>query len=161
MKHINKFKNYIYSFYFPVLLSIPISFSNTASFIEQYMFRDWEFLKYLMILVVVDTLVSWVFHLKNKDFSSKGFGMIAMKLIIYGALLIVSHVLGNFTIEGGSVESYTWFKSVVCNALIIRESISIVENTSKLCPNLVPSQIKKYLADFDENGFQKGKINSK
>ena len=72
MKHISKFKNYIYSFYFPVLLSIPISFSNTASFIEQYVFRDWEFLKYLMILVVVDTLVSWVFHLKNKDFSSKG-----------------------------------------------------------------------------------------
>ena len=50
MKHISKFKNYIYSFYFPILLSIPISFSNTASFIEQYVFRDWEFLKYLMIL---------------------------------------------------------------------------------------------------------------
>ena len=57
MRKIHKIREYVMSFYFPVLLSIPISFSNTASFIEQYMFRDWEFLKYLMILVVVDTLV--------------------------------------------------------------------------------------------------------
>lgn len=108
-----------------------------------------------MILIVIDTLVSWVYHIKNRDFSSKGFAMIITKLIIYSALLIVSHVLGNFTIEGGSIESYAWFKSIICNALIIRESISIVENSSKLCPNLVPSRIKKYLADFDENGFFK------
>lgn len=161
MRHINRFKNYIYSFYFPIFLSIPISFSNTTLFIEQYVFRDWEFLKYLMILIVVDTLVSWVYHIKNRDFSSKGFAMIITKLIIYCALLIVSHVLGNFTIEGGSIESYAWFKSIICNALIIRESISIVENTSKLCPNLVPSRIKKYLADFDENGFSKRKDNGK
>lgn len=157
MKRITKFKSYLYSFYLPIILSIPLSFSTTASFIEQYVFRDWEFLKYLMILVVIDTVVSWIYHLKNKDFSSKGFGMIAIKLIIYSSLLIVSHVIGNFTVEGGSIESYTWFRSVVCNALIIRESISIVENASKLYPGLVPQRIKKYLDDFDENGSLKKK----
>lgn len=157
MKRITKFKSYLYSFYLPIILSIPLSFSTTTSFIEQYVFRDWEFLKYLMILVVIDTIVSWIYHLKNKDFSSKGFGMIAIKLIIYSSLLIVSHVIGNFTVEGGSIESYTWFRSVVCNALIIRESISIVENASKLYPGLVPQRIKKYLDDFDENGSLKKK----
>ena len=157
MKRITKYKSYLYSFYLPIILSIPLSFSTTTSFIEQYVFRDWEFLKYLMILVVIDTIVSWIYHLKNKDFSSKGFGMIAIKLIIYSSLLIVSHVIGNFTVEGGSIESYTWFRSVVCNALIIRESISIVENASKLYPGLVPQRIKKYLDDFDENGSLKKK----
>ena len=82
-----------------------------------------------------------------------------MKLIIYSALLIVSHVLGNFTVEGGNIESYTWFKSVVCNALIIRESISIVENTSKLYPNLVPRStwlisMKMVLLKKNDNSFE-------
>ena len=103
MGKLHKIREYVMSLYFPVLLSIPISFSNTTSFIEKYVFRDWEFLKYLMILIVIDTLVSWVYHIKNKDFSSKGFSMIITKLFIYSAILIVSHVMGNFTVEGGNL----------------------------------------------------------
>lgn len=155
MGKLHKIREYVMSLYFPVLLSIPISFSNTASFIEKYVFRDWEFLKYLMILIVIDTLVSWVYHIKNKDFSSKGFSMIITKLFIYSAILIVSHVMGNFTVEGGNVEIYAWFRAVVCNALIIRESISIVENAARVSPTLVPQRIRKYLSDFDEFGDKK------
>lgn len=145
------------SFYFPILLSVPLSFPLATQFIEKYIFRDWEFLKYLMILIVIDTLVSWVYHIKNKDFSSKGFSMIITKLFIYSAILIVSHVMGNFTVEGGNVEIYTWFRAVVCNALIIRESISIVENAARVSPTLVPQRIRKYLSDFDEFGDKKPK----
>jgi hypothetical protein len=42
-------------------------------------------------------------------------------------------------------------------ALIVRESVSIVENAGKISPNLVPSWVRKYLRDFDENGFLKMK----
>jgi phage-related holin len=145
MGKLHKIREYVMSLYFPVLLSIPISFSNTASFIEKYVFRDWEFLKYLMILIVIDTLVSWVYHIKNKDFSSKGFSMIITKLFIYSAILIVSHVMGNFTVEGGNVEIYTWFRAVVCNALIIRESISIGENTVIVLLTVDNSTIRVHL----------------
>lgn len=81
--------------------------------------------------------------------------MIITKLFIYSAILIVSHVMGNFTVEGGNVEIYAWFRAVVCNALIIRESISIVENAAKVSPTLVPQRIRKYLSDFDEFGDKK------
>lgn len=157
MKALHKIRNYMLSLYLPVILSIPVSFSNTASFIEKYVFRDWEFMKYLLILIVVDTAVSWIYHIKNKDFSSKGFSMIITKLFIYCAILIVAHVVGNFTVEGGNVEVYTWFRAVVCNALIIRESISIIENAAKVNPTLVPQRVRKYLYDFDEFGDKKPK----
>lgn len=155
MKRKIRIRNYMLSFYFPILLSVPLSFPLATQFIEKYIFRDWEFLKYLMILIVVDTLVSGAYHLKNKDLSSKGFSMIMTKLIVYSAILIVSHVIGNFTVEGGNVEVYTWFRAVACNALIIRESLSIVENAGKLSPSLVPQRIRKYLSDFDEFGDRK------
>lgn len=153
----NKLRSYLCSFYFPIFLSLPLSLVSTTPFIEKYIFNDWEFLKYLMILVILDTLISWAYHLKIKDFSSKGFSMILTKLLIYSSILIVAHIIGNFTIKGGNVEIYTWFNSVACNALIIRESISIIENAAKINPNLVPQRIKKYLADFDENGSKKEK----
>ena len=63
-----------------------------VDWIEKYIFRDWEFLKFLVVLIVIDTLVSWVFHLRKKDFSSKGFAMIMTKLFVYSCLLIVAHV---------------------------------------------------------------------
>lgn len=69
----SKIREYLCSFYFPIFLSLPLSFVSTTAFIEEYIFSDWEFLKYLMILIIVDTIISWVYHLKNKDFSSKGF----------------------------------------------------------------------------------------
>ena len=157
MKPMSKFRSYICSFYIPFLLSAPLSCVSVTAFIEKYVYNDWEFLKYLMILVIIDTIISWVYHLKKKDFSSKGFGMIFTKILIYSGMLIVSHVIGNFTVEGGNVEIYAWFRSVVCNALIIRESISIIENSAKISPTLVPARIRKYLADFDENGSPKKK----
>lgn len=141
----------------PLLLSVPLSCASVTAFIEKYVYNDWEFLKYLMILIIIDTVISWIYHLKQKDFSSKGFGTIFIKILIYSGMLIVSHVIGNFTVEGGNVEIYTWFRSVVCNALIIRESISIIENSAKISPTLVPARIRKYLVDFDENGSPKKK----
>ena len=155
MKRLKALRNYVCSFYLPILLSVPLSWVSAISFVEKYIYSDWEFLKYLMILIILDTIISWVYHLMIKDFSSKGFGMIAIKLLIYSALLIVSHVIGNFTVEGGNVEVYAWFRAVVCNALIIRESISIIENAAKVNPSLVPQRVRKYLADFDEKGSPK------
>jgi phage-related holin len=122
---------------------------------KKYIFRDWEFLKFLVVLIVIDTLVSWVFHLRKKDFSSKGFAMIMTKLFVYSCLLIVAHVLGGYTIDGQVTTTFTWFRSLMSTALIVRESVSIVENAGKISPNLVPSWIRKYLRDFDENGFLK------
>lgn len=154
-QRVHYLKAYLGSFCYPLLVAIPLS--PIVDLIEKYIFKDWEFLKFLVVLIVVDTLVSWVFHLRQKDFSSKGIGMIFTKLFVYACLLVVAHVLGGYTINGESTETFTWFRSLICTALIVREAVSIVENSGKINPNLVPSWIRKYLRDFDENGFLKMK----
>ena len=154
-QRIHYIKAYLGSFCYPLLVAIPLS--PIVDWIEKYIFRDWEFLKFLVVLIVIDTLVSWVFHLRKKDFSSKGFAMIMTKLFVYSCLLIVAHVLGRYTIDGQVTTTFTWFRSLMSTALIVRESVSIVENAGKISPNLVPSWIRKYLRDFDENGFLKMK----
>lgn len=150
-KKIYYVKSYLGSFCYPLLIALPLS--PFVDWIEKYIFRDWEFLKFLVVLIVIDTLVSWVFHIKQKDFSSKGFGMILTKIFIYGCLLTMAHVLGSYTVDGHVSTTFTWFRSLMCTALIVRESISIVENSGKVNPNLVPTWVRKYLRDFDENGF--------
>ena len=145
------FKSYLGSFCYPILIALPLS--PIVDWIEKYIFKDWEFLKFLVVLIIVDTLISWVFHLKKKDFSSKGFGMILTKIFVYGCLLIVAHVLGEYTIDGQTTTTFTWFRSLMSTALIVRESISIVENSGKINPSLVPVWVRKYLREFDENGF--------
>ena len=154
-QRIHYIKAYLGSFCYPLLVAIPLS--PIVDWIEKYIFRDWEFLKFLVVLIVIDTLVSWVFHLTKKDFSSKGFAMIITKLFVYSCLLIVAHVLGGYTIDGQITTTFTWFRSLMSTALIVRESVSIVENAGKISPNLVPSWVRKYLRDFDENGFLKMK----
>lgn len=139
------------SFYTPILMAFPFSF--ITDFLEKYVFKDWEFLKYLIVLIVIDTLVSWIYHIFFiKDFSSKGFGMIVVKLIVYGSIMIVSHVMGSFTINNMPQETFTWFRSLVLTALIVREGLSIIENAGKIYPAGIPVWIRKYLKDFDEHG---------
>lgn len=151
MYYKKKVINYIASFFYPLLVAIPLT--PIVDWIEKYIFKDWEFLKYLVVLIAIDTVISWLYHFMHKDFSSKGFGMILIKLIIYSSLLVVGHVLGSYTIDGQTTTTFTWFRTLICTSLLVRETISIVENVGKINPNLVPLWIRKYLKDFDENGF--------
>lgn len=145
--------SYMGSYAYPLLFAIPIS--PLVNWFEKYVFHDWEFVKYLVVLIIIDTLISWVYHIREKDFSSKGFGMILVKLFSYTALLSLGHILSSYTIQSNEVTTFTWINSLICTSLLIREGISIVENISKLNPNLVPTWLRKFLQDFDENGFIK------
>lgn len=145
--------SYIGSYAYPLLFALPIS--PIVNWFEKYVFHDWEFIKYLVVLIIFDTLISWVYHIREKDFSSKGFGMILVKLFSYAGLLSLGHILSSYTINSSQVTTFTWINSLICTSLLIREAISIVENVSKLNPNLVPTWLRKFLQDFDENGVIK------
>ena len=48
-----------------------------------------------------------------------------------------------------------WFRYFACAALMVRESISVLENCESICPNLIPKWIVKRLSEFDSNTGQK------
>lgn len=147
----NHLREYLGSFVYPLFFAIPLT--PIVNWIEKYIFHDWEFVKYLIIMICIDTLISWIYHIKQKDFSSKGFGMIFIKLFSYFSLLSMAHVLSSYTVNGNPSDTFSWINSLICTSLLIREAISVVENVSKLNPSFVPVWLRKVLNDFDENGF--------
>ena len=131
------------------LISIPLA--PIMELVEKYVFGDWEFAKFLIVLVVIDTMLGFVKHYMLHDISSKAYGMIAKKLIVYSVVMIVGHVLASFAVNGQSVESFVWFRYFSCSALLVREGISILENSNTIYPGLIPKAIIRRLADFDSD----------
>lgn len=132
-------------------LVIPISLLATPliELFERYVFGDWEFVKWLVVLVCVDTALGFIKHWISKDVSSKAYGMIGKKLIIYSGVLVLSHVMANFQIAGSPVDSFIWFRYFACTALMVREAISVIENVEEICPGFFPKAIVKKLQGFD------------
>lgn len=121
-------------------------------FIEKFIFDDWEFLTYFAILIFLDTVLGFIKHLKLGSISSLAWGKILVKLLIYGSILIMAHILTEFTIDGKAMKLFQWIKTFAYAALIVKEGISILENIGSINPKLVPTWILKKLKEFDESG---------
>ena len=143
-------RKYAASFIMPVLVSIPLS--PLIGIVEKYLFADWEYLKFLIIFMIIDTLASWWYHFKKKDFSSKGFSQLFTKIIIYSLLLIIAHGFASYSIGGETIEAMKWFRTFICTALLVREAISIVEKFDKIKPGIIPESITKRLKSFEDKG---------
>lgn len=117
--------------------------------INKYIFSDWEFINFLVVICAVDTILGFYKSVKLKNISSRGFSMVFKKIIIYSCALITSHAMVNYTI-GGKVNSlFGYFDFVVFSSIMIREGISIFENIAVIDPTALPKKILKYLRDFD------------
>ena len=131
------------------LTVFALPFAPILELCERYIFGDWEFVKFLVVLVVFDTALGFAKHFKLHDISSKAYGMIAKKLFVYASVLVVTHVLATFTIGGEQVGSLVWFRYFACSALMVRESISILENCEAIYPGLLPKALVRRLSEFD------------
>ena len=95
----------------------------------QYVYRDWEFAKWIFIAVVVDTVVSLVKHWIIKDLSSEEFWSKFSK----------------------KIKLDKWIGEYMCTAMLLREVFSIVENGCAIMP-VLPKSFLKRLKDFNEKG---------
>jgi toxin secretion/phage lysis holin len=146
--------DYHHSFANQLLFDVGIGVIVAAitQFISTYIFADFEFAKWLAVLIIIDTILGFVDALRQGKVSSKGFGGIIKKIIAYGIVLCVIHILTHFRVEGARNELFNWFTQIGYSALVVRESISILENSGKLAPNLIPAWILKSLKAFDKSG---------
>lgn len=129
------------------IVSLPIN--AVLNFCSVYIFSDWAFVRYLLVAIVLDTVLGFIIHWRDKDLSSKAYGMIAKKLITYSAVLILSHIVTKFTINGQPVETLAWFGTFACTSLMVRETLSIIENIEDIYPGFFPKSIIKRLKMFD------------
>lgn len=136
--------------YTVTILSLPLSL--IIDLFEQYIFKDWTFLIYLIVLVFIDSLLGLAKAWRKNQVSSHGWKMIFTKLIMYFTVLILAHVVANFSVAGNSIIIFQWVQTFICCAIIVREAISILENVGEVYPNLLPKWILAKLRDFDEHG---------
>lgn len=125
---------------------------TTVINVMSYIYRDWEFAKWIAMAIVIDTVASIVKHFVQKDVSSEEFWKkFSRKIFVYIALLILSNTLSNYTVQGHVVGPTQWISEYLCVFMMIREAISILENLNAIIP-IVPVWLLKRLKDFNENG---------
>lgn len=131
------------------IVALPLNVILNVDFFRIYVFSDWEFVKWLAVLMVVDTALGIIKHWFTKDISSKEYGMVGKKLIVYSAVMILAHVLSSFTVNNLPVTTLQWFGSFGCTVLMVREGLSIIENIEAILPGFFPKSIVNRLKDFN------------
>lgn len=134
------------------MLAISLCLTPIVGFLEKYMFSDWEFVRFLVILVAGDTFLGFVKAWRNHKVHSKGFAQIFFKLIAYMSVLILTHVLTHYKVNDNPANIFLWFDDMAYAAMIVRESISILENIGAIYPRAVPVWLLKRLKEFDLKG---------
>lgn len=153
-------KNEVISIFTPyvdiIKLKLPIiiafTWSGAAAFFNTYMFDDWSFLVYLVVMIMIDTILGVWKALKYGILSSSRFGGMIIKAVLYAFFLIVVHNLTSFSSNEITRSIFAWVEELCYAALLVREAISIIENTGAIKPDLLPKWILKRLKTFDENG---------
>lgn len=131
---------------------LGVFLSPVVALIEKYLFDDWQFLFFFMVLVGVDTVTGFLKYFLLNRVNSSAWGKFGKKVVGYGSFLIVIHVLTNYTDNAAAKFAFAWIEQAGYAALVVRESISIIENVGVIFPGLLPAWILKRLKGFDENG---------
>jgi len=133
-----------------VLLSVGLM--PILTWLEKYVFSDWEYMMFLIILMVLDTLLGVYKHAKLRTISSSAWSKVIDKMVSYFSLLIIVHVMSHFTIDGEEIVVLNWVKYLAYSSLIVKESISVIENVGAISPKFVPKNLLKKLKEFDKDG---------
>ena len=120
--------------------------------IEKYLYSDWDFFKFFFPLIVMDTAAGVIKNWKYGTLSNSAWGKIIWKLLTYGFILILAHIITHFTVEGKVVIVFSYFDEAIYSALVVKESISILENVGAINKNLVPKWLLQRLKQFDTSG---------
>ena len=131
------------------ITSLPITIV-TEGF--QYVYQDWEFAKWIAILIGIDTILGVWKHLVHKDASSESFfSRFTKKIVIYVLLLMLSNIASNATIGGTVIGPMQWIGTYICVFMMVREIFSCVENIQAIYP-IFPTSFVKRLKDFNDRG---------
>jgi phage-related holin len=134
------------------LQGLEAGFCDWLQFIETYIYADWQFLNFLLVLVVVNSVLGLYVQYHKRSLSKKLINLWLQKILIYSCYLILVHIISHFTIEGEKNQYFGWFNGIANSALIIRESIYILENMGTIRSGLIPQWMLKKLKKYDRDG---------
>lgn len=130
--------------------------ASIAAWFTDFINSNINWIIVVVLFVFIDTLLGiWKGFINNKV-SSKRYEKFLKKVIIYAVIVFVAH--GMRYASGGEGTSdaaktfLNWIKEALLFAVLVRETISILEKAGAIWPGSVPKWLLKRLEDFDENG---------
>jgi phage-related holin len=135
-----------------IAIKLALAASPMIYIIETYLFNDWEFLKYILILIVLDFI--WALRLasKEKNISLQGFKKAGEKLIQYSTLLILGHILLHVRSDNEPITVLAYLTTLIHAYIISREGFSILEKQALINPRYVPKWLLDRLKEFRDTG---------
>lgn len=125
---------------------------HVMQFFETYVFADWQFLTFFLVLLTIDMVLTFYKAFASKSINVKLLGIIFQKILMYVCFLVLVHIVSHYTINGEKNNYFGWLNSVAYSAVVVRESISILENIGSIRPELVPQWMVKLLKHYDRTG---------
>lgn len=139
-------------------LAVSAAFGGIKTVFDTYIFSDWQFVLFLIVIILVDTVLGTYNAWKKKTLESRAYARLFEKILIYGGILITSHVLISFTISGTATGLFNWVDDLLFCMIMVREAISICENIGEIRPDLLNKKLLARLKKFDESGEYKDLI---
>lgn len=136
----------------PFTLFAGLALTPFVALIEKYVFADWQFVGFLLVLVVVDTAIGLLRAIHLREVNSRAFSRLFTKALCYLSLLILAHVMTTFPIKGEPNAFFKWFDYFIYSAMMAREALSILEHVADIEPSLVPTWLLRRLKQFNEEG---------
>ena len=133
-------------------LAVSAAFAGIKTVFDTYIFSDWQFVLFLIVIILVDTVLGTYNAWKKKTLESRAYARLFEKILIYGGILITSHVLISFTISGTATGLFNWVDDLIFCTIMVREAISICENIGEIRPDLLNKKLLARLKKFDESG---------
>lgn len=131
---------------------VSAAFASVKAIFDTYIFSDWQFVTFLMVLIIVDTLLGTYNAYKKKKLESRAYARLFEKILLYAGLLILTHVLMRFPVAGAATGLFNWLDDTLYCAIMVREALSIFENIAEIKPNFLPIWLVSRFKKFDETG---------
>lgn len=133
-------------------IKLAIASSPIVFIVETYFFDDWEFLKYLIVAMLIDWMWGFALAWKTATISQEGFRKFGKKLAEYATLLILGHVMLRARSGGDPMTIFSYLTTTMHGYLLVREAISILEKIARVSPNLVPKWLLDKLKVYRDTG---------
>jgi phage-related holin len=140
-----------------ILLLFSISLDPVFSIFEIYVFNDWNFVGFMMVLLILDTITGILAAWKQRRIHSFKMRMIWEKIGYYALALIVIHIMSSYQVDGKHNQVFEmivpYFKAVMYLILIGTEALSIDENAKKIWgKGFFPKWITSRMLEYNETG---------
>ena len=137
----------------PLLLILSINWLlKLMEYVEIYIFQDWGFVKYLFIMVFLDTILGVRRSIIQKTFYWRNLNGLKDKLIVYISILVLVHVMTSFTVNDETVTWFSWLRISVFSGLMAKEGFSSLKNIAATNKSYVPVWLLKRFEEWDKTG---------